>query len=108
MPPVMPARKERKSKMNKTYSMIALLVLIGSLAMTAQGQTNNRKLVEASIPFEFNVGDRTMAAGEYTIRLVSPHSEPSVLQILDAKGDAVMLLRTQVRSGAAAKKSVLL
>ena len=94
--------------MKKTYSMIALLVLIGSLAATAQAQTSNYKVVRASIPFEFNIGDKTMPAGEYTIRQIDPSSEPGVLRITDNKGDAVLLLKTQMTSGAAAKNSVLL
>ena len=99
---------ERKSKMKKTYSMIALVVLIGSLAVTAQAQTSNHTLVRASVPFEFNIGDKTMPAGEYTIRQISPRSEPGLLRITDEKGEAVSVLRTQLASGAAAEKTVLL
>jgi hypothetical protein len=94
--------------MKKTYSMIALLVLIGSLAVTAQAQTSNPILVRASIPFEFNIGDKTMPAGAYTIRQVNPRSEPGVLRIMDDKGNAVSVLRTQLASGAAASKTALL
>ena len=46
--------------------MIALLVLVGSMAVAANAQNGGRRLV-ANIPFQFNVGDKTMPAGEYTI-----------------------------------------
>ena len=93
--------------MKKTYVMTALLVLVSTLTATVQAQTNNHKVAHASIPFEFNIGDKRMPAGEYTIRQVSPSSEPGLLRIANDKG-AFMLLRTQLASGTAAKKTVLL
>jgi hypothetical protein len=101
--------KERRTIMKRpAYTVIAMMALIGSMAVTAQAQTNSYNIVRASIPFEFNIGDKTMPAGAYTISQVNPRSEPGVLRIMDDKGNAVSVLRTQLASGAAAKKTALL
>ena len=63
------------------YTMIALIVLVGSMAVAAQAQTGGRTQLVASIPFQFNVGDKAMPAGEYTITQVNPSSDHAVLQL---------------------------
>ena len=61
--------------MKKTANtMIALLVLVGSMAVAAQAQTSGRAQVRVSIPFQFQVGNATMAAGEYTIQQLDANS----------------------------------
>ena len=61
--------------MKKTaYTMIALLVLVGSMAVAAQAQTSGRAQVRVNIPFQFHVGNATMAAGEYTIQQLDANS----------------------------------
>jgi hypothetical protein len=70
----------------QAYTMIAMLVLVGSMAVAAQAQTNGRTEMRASIPFEFNVGDKTMPAGEYTISQINPSSDHAVLQLRSKDG----------------------
>ena len=61
--------------MKKTaYTMIALLVLVGSMAVAAQAQTSGRAQVRVNIPFQFHVGNTMMAAGEYTIQQLDANS----------------------------------
>ena len=61
--------------MKKTaYTLIALLVLVGSLAVAAQAQTSGRAQVRVNIPFQFHVGNTTMAAGYYTIQQLDANS----------------------------------
>jgi len=43
---------------------------------------------------EFNVGDKTMAAGEYAVRKINPSSDRVVLQIRSETGDATVLVQT--------------
>ena len=40
----------------QAYTMMALLVLMGSMAMAAEAQNNSRRQLIANIPFQFNVG----------------------------------------------------
>ena len=59
----------------QAYTMIALLVLVGSMAVAAQAQTSGHTKLISNIPFEFNVGNTTLPAGEYTVAQVNPASD---------------------------------
>lgn len=48
-----------------TFSMLALLLVMTAVSANAQ---NQRTKTVTNIPFEFNVGDKTLPAGEYTVR----------------------------------------
>src|SRR5215831_1802339 len=63
------------------YTMIALLVLVASMAVAAQAQTAHRAPVRVSIPFQFNVGNTTLPAGDYTMRTLDADSRAATLQI---------------------------
>lgn len=79
--------------MKKTaYTMIALLVLVGSMAVAAQAQPGGRRLI-ANIPFQFNVGDKTMPAGEYTVTQINPSSDRAVLQLRSKDGSSAAMIQ---------------
>ena len=79
--------------MKKTaYTMIALLVLVGSMALAAQAQTGGRRMI-ANIPFQFNVGDKTMPAGEYTVTQINPSSDRAVLQLRSKDGRSAAMIQ---------------
>ena len=71
----------------QAYTMIALLVLVGSMAVAAQAQTSGRTQLIANIPFQFNVGNKTLPAGEYSVREVNPESG-GVLLLRSRDGNA--------------------
>lgn len=75
------------------YTMIALLVLVGSMAVAAQAQSSGRTELRANIPFEFNVGDKTMAAGEYTVIQINPSSDQAVLQLRSKDGRTTVMIQ---------------
>jgi hypothetical protein len=75
--------------MKKTaYTFIALLVLVGSMAVAAQAQTVSRAQVRVDIPFQFNVGNTTMPAGEYLVQQLNPASDAATLQFSRKDGGA--------------------
>lgn len=78
--------------MKKVYPIMALLVLLGSMAVAAQAQSASRTELRASIPFPFNAGDKTMAAGEYRIRTISNDSSNVVVKIEDLEGKSSVML----------------
>jgi hypothetical protein len=82
----------------QAYTVIAMMVLIGSMAVAAQAQNNGRPQLVAEIPFQFKVGNKTLPAGEYLVRSVSDTSPIVVLNIQsrDGKGSA-MLMMTSVQ-----------
>jgi hypothetical protein len=83
------------------YMMIALVVLAGSMAVAAQAQTGNRTQLVANIPFQFNVGDKSMPAGEYTVSQVNPSSDHAVLQLRSKDGQSTIMIQMTNRIGKA-------
>src|SRR5947207_444662 len=79
----------------QAYTMIAMIVLVGSMAMAAKAQTGRIQLI-ANIPFEFSIGNKSLPAGEYTVRSISDDSRNVVLRIqsLDGKNSAILLAGT--------------
>ena len=75
------------------YTTIALMVLVGLMAMAAQAQTGSRTQLVANIPFQFNVGDKAMPAGEYTVSQVNPSSDHAVLQLRSKDGKRTVMVQ---------------
>ena len=75
------------------YTMIALLVLVGSMAVAAQAQNSGRNEMRANIPFEFHVGNQTLTSGEYTVRQINPSSDRVVLQLRSQDGKSVATIQ---------------
>jgi hypothetical protein len=51
----------------QAHILIAMLVLVGFMAVGAQAQSGGMTVI-AHIPFDFNVGNKTLPAGEYRVR----------------------------------------
>ena len=94
--------------MKKAYTMIALAVLVGSMAVAANAQNSGRRLLVANIPFQFNVGDTTLPSGEYTISQTNPASDCAVLQIKMKNGGHSMLVQMSSIVGKTADASTLI
>ncbi len=75
-------------------SGLFLAVIIAALVgfSTAHAQTTSGLQFSANIPFKFNVGDRTLPAGRYSVRCINPSSDVKVLQLrsVDGKWTAVV------------------
>ena len=78
------------------YTIVALMVLVGLMAVAAQAQTGSRTQLVANIPFQFNVGDKAMPAGAYTVSQVNPSSDHAVLQLRSKDGKSVMIQMTNM------------
>jgi len=88
-------------------TMIALLVLVGSMAVAAQAQTSGRTQLIANIPFRFNVGNTTLPAGEYSVRQVNPDFDHAVLQLRSKDGNASALIQVDSLIGKAQESAKL-
>ena len=85
----------------QALTMIALMVLVGSLAASAKAQSLSSGKLVANIPFEFRAGNQTLPAGEYIVRCVNPASDQVVLQITSKDGrNSVMLQMISTRGKA--------
>jgi hypothetical protein len=92
----------------QAYTMMALMVLVGSMAVAAQAQTGGRTQLVASIPFQFNVGDQAMPAGEYTISQVNPSSDHAVLRLRTKDGSRTVMIQMNDVIGKAREGSQLI
>ena len=81
----------------KVYFVIASLVLMGTFALNAQAQSRSRQELRVNVPFAFTVGNTSLPAGEYRVRIVNPASDRSVLQVAGADGTTVMVLTNDVK-----------
>jgi hypothetical protein len=72
---------------------IAILMFMAVATITADAQVSGSKM-SASIPFAFNVGNKTLPAGEYTVRVVNPSSDRRVLQIRSKDGRVSAVIQT--------------
>jgi hypothetical protein len=77
----------------QAYTMIAMIVLVGSMAVAAQAQMGNHTELVATIPFEFNVGNKAMPAGEYVVSQMNPTSSLTVLQLRSRDGKAAAMIQ---------------
>ena len=78
----------------QAYIIVTLIMLTTVVGLsTAKAQTNGTEL-RTNIPFEFNVGNKTMPAGEYTLRYTNPNSDLKVMQLFSSHGNASVLVRT--------------
>jgi hypothetical protein len=90
-------RKARGGKMKKELLKgITMLMLVVMLALAtavasanAQSANSDNKVVAADIPFEFSVGYKTMAAGEYQVRTITSANDALMIQSADAKVTAL-------------------
>ena len=55
------------------YTMIAMIVLFGCMAVSARAQCSS-VTSKANIPFPFNVAQTSLPAGEYTVTCLEPEA----------------------------------
>jgi hypothetical protein len=91
----------------QAYTMIAMIVLVGSMAVAAQAQTSGHTQLIANIPFDFNVGTKTLPAGEYTIVQVNPASGSAVLQLRSKDGSGSAMVQMNPVMGKASDSAHL-
>jgi hypothetical protein len=73
--------------------MLALVFALAAVAAQAQTSRNTQKF---TVPFEFNVGDEVLPAGEYTVLV---ENQTIRLRKSDGKANAIALSRRTVSSG---------
>ena len=92
----------------QAYTMIAMVVLVSSLAVAAKAQTNGRIALIANIPFQFNVGNKTLPAGEYTVQSIGDESSNVVLRMQSRDGKQSMMLQMSTVEGRAKESAKLI
>jgi hypothetical protein len=79
----------------QAYLVVTLIMLTTVIGLsTAKAQTITSLNLVADIPFAFNIGDKTMPAGEYTVQCMNPSSPTKVLQVRSKNGRDSVMVRT--------------
>ena len=86
----------------QAYIVMAMFVLVGSMAVAAQAQSSGHTQLIANIPFAFSVGNKTLPAGEYTVVQVNPASDHAVLLGCRAASDSPAMHKSCAGCAAAA------
>ena len=79
----------------QAYMIITVIALVTVAGLsTAKGQTSGNPQLIATVPFAFSVGEKTLAAGEYTVRCTNPDSPAKILQLRSKNGHDSALVQT--------------
>lgn len=87
--------------------IIAIVIVCGVFAIDTQAQTGGSQTMRAEIPFAFTVGEKTLPAGVYTIRILNPTSDRKALQIRSENGRASAIIQTLGVNGSLTSQSKL-
>jgi len=94
----------------KTYLklFVAIIVAGAAFAITGNAQTSASHTMRANIPFTFAVGDKTLAAGVYTVSILNPSSDRETLQIRSEDGHVSAIVQTlRVKDALAGKAKIV-
>src|SRR5215207_9839446 len=93
--------------MKKYLSLTMAIIIAAVAAITAEAQGNGTQHLRARIPFAFNVGGKSLPAGEYTITVLNPSSDRKVLQIRSTDGRVSAIIQTNQRKAKTAEQTKL-
>lgn len=86
---------------------IAIIIISGAFAITAQAQTPVSQTMRAHVPFAFNVGDKELPAGVYTVSILNPAADRKALQIRSEDGHVSAIVQTLGVKGSQANNAKL-
>ncbi|HEX6280113.1 MAG TPA: hypothetical protein VFZ49_08900 [Pyrinomonadaceae bacterium] len=73
-------------KIIQTVSFLGLALIFGGVTANAQGPTTK---VDANVPFDFTVGEKSFSAGKYTLRISRAAVGVSILELRDGADEIV-------------------
>ena len=87
--------------MKKQAYMFITAIMLATVAgiSTAYAQTAAYPQLVVNIPFAFSVGEKTLPAGEYTVKCINSDSSMKVLQFRSKDGHDSALIRTSSVNG---------
>jgi hypothetical protein len=86
---------------------LAIIILASALTVGVQAQSSSAPRLNATIPFTFTAGHKTLPAGKYTVTVVNPSSDRRILQIRSLDGRSSVLVQTMGKTGDAVDNSRL-
>ena len=86
---------------------VAIMIICGVFAISGHAQTNVSSTMRVNIPFTFTVGEKSLPAGAYTVKILNPTSDRKVLQIRSENGHVKAIVQTLGVNGAVADNTKL-
>jgi len=80
-----------KKELVKGLTMVMLAAAISFAGAVVSAQAQSAKKVSAAVPFEFIVGDKTLSAGEYTLKSTTSPENGLIIQRASGKSAAMRL-----------------
>jgi hypothetical protein len=85
--------------------LVSIIVLAFATAVASNAQSGGKNL-KASIPFDFVVGDKTLAAGDYSVRQITANAGGILVRSSNDGHSAIRLTNTLI-AGAPKQKTTL-
>lgn len=89
------------------YLTIAIMIICGVSATNGNAQTSSSPTMRAHVPFTFKVGEKSLPAGDYTVRILNPTSDRKTLQIRSENGRVSAIVQTVGVNSALAENTKL-
>jgi hypothetical protein len=91
-------------KITQVLFFLTFTVIVSATTISAQSAQS----VDADVPFNFNVGDETYAAGSYKIQILADSAGGSVITINDKRGNNLKtVLATQTGNATGGKSELV-
>jgi hypothetical protein len=95
----------RKQALRAVTMLVSIIALAFATAVASNAQSSGKGL-KANIPFDFVVGDKTLAAGDYSVRQITANADGILVRSNDG-GHSAIRLTTSLNAGAPKRKTAL-
>ncbi|HYJ47837.1 MAG TPA: hypothetical protein VEV81_14575, partial [Pyrinomonadaceae bacterium] len=96
----------KKQALKAVTMLVSIIALAFMTAVVSNAQSHSQKL-RANVPFDFIVGDKTLAAGEYTVGAIGDTSNDGIMvRSTDGRHSAIRLSNS-VQASAPTKRAML-
>lgn len=96
----------KKQALRAVTMLVSIIALAFATAVVTNAQSRARK-IKANIPFDFVVGDKTLAAGEYLVGQITSDSDAGILVRSSDGSQKAIRLTNAVSASARQKKNAL-
>jgi hypothetical protein len=100
-------RREMKKQALRAITMLISIVALAFVTAVASNAQSSGNKLKADIPFDFVVGSRTLAAGEYIVGQITSNSADAIL-VRSSDGDHNAIRMTSALSVGAPKRKTTL
>ena len=97
----------KKQALKAVTMLVSIIALAFMTAVVSNAQSTSQKL-RANIPFDFVVGDKTLAAGQYTVGAITSTSNDGIMVRSTRGGHSAIRLSHTVQANAPKSRAMLM